>query len=86
MVKEKGNKEENLMGIFQHPFIENDVEEVLEKEIKSFGNGSAHITGMDKRHIGKVARVVIKKQMWEELIEKTRGRIKQSIKEEESQS
>lgn len=53
-------EEESLMGIFQHPFIPNDVDEVLEREIVAIGNG-AHIN-IPKKHLGKMARVIIKKQ------------------------
>lgn len=35
------------------------VEEILEKEIKSFGRNAAHITGISARHVGKIARVQI---------------------------
>lgn len=52
-------KEEGGFGIFQHPLIPNDVEEILQKEIREFGGNSAHIV-VPGRHAGKDAIITIK--------------------------
>jgi len=36
-------------------------EEILQKEIKKFGKDGAHITGINPSHIGKIAKIMIKK-------------------------
>ena len=37
------------------------IEEILNREIKKFGRDTAHITGISKEHVGKTARIIIKK-------------------------
>ena len=56
----------NLFGIFEHPIkIDDDVEEVLEKEVKKFSNTGGHVI-IPAKHIGKIARVLIKRKKEED--------------------
>lgn len=64
MKQEKKVKEKmpSLLTLTGGLLIPDYVEEVLEKEIKPFGRDGAHITGIDSRHVGKRARIIIKKK------------------------
>lgn len=61
MVKEdKKNKDLLLANIIEHPIrIVDEVEEILERKVSKFGN-SGHIP-IPSKHIGKDARVIIRK-------------------------
>lgn len=52
-------KEESLMGIFEHPLKFPEFDEILEREIKSFGR-SSHVI-LPQKHAGKKARITIYK-------------------------
>ncbi len=55
---------ESLMGIFEHPLVSNEIEEVLERKVVGIGNG-AHIN-IPLKHINKEARILIKRKKEEE--------------------
>lgn len=56
----KKRKEISLMEIFGGQIVPEYAEEILEREVKKFGN-SGHIP-IPSKHIGKKARVIIKKK------------------------
>lgn len=60
MVKTKLRIEDIKMLDYLQDIINAD--EVIEREIKPFGNNTAHITKIDPKHIGKIAKIIIRKR------------------------
>jgi len=61
--KKKGEKrieEGNLFSIFTHPLMQEDVDEILERQVVKIGNG-AHIN-IPLKHVGKRAKITIFKK------------------------
>ena len=58
MTKQQPKKISGDFGIFQHPLIGTDIDEILERKVSKLGN-SGHIS-VPSKHIGKNARVIIK--------------------------
>jgi putative transposon-encoded protein len=62
---EKGTKKKegnfSLMNILDGKISFREKEEVLQREVKKFGSGSAHVL-IPKKHIGKIAEITIWKE------------------------
>lgn len=59
--KEQKNLGKNLFSIFKHPIeLDETIDEILERDVVGIGNG-AHIN-IPLKHLGKKARIIIKKK------------------------
>lgn len=67
MKKQKPIKDVGWAELLAAYIENNDADEILEREIKPFGGTSAHISGIDAKHIGKTARIIIKRRRDKEL-------------------
>lgn len=60
-MKKTEKREPNLFGVLHHPIMPDNIDEVLNEEVKTFGSNGGHIT-IKGKHVGKKARVIIYKK------------------------